>query len=87
MYTGLEIGKLLAKIMAPKVNSESEVASEEEKVQMEAVRRSMIINLAWTPLTIHWSTEKGLLSDGLVGLGGCIPGIIQMRKLWKETAQ
>lgn len=89
VYTGLEIGKLLAKIMASRRGSapESEVASEEERVQMEAVRRSMAINLAWTPLTLHWSTEKGLISDGLIGLGGCIPGIIQMRKLWKETAQ
>lgn len=81
MYTGLEIGKLLAKMTAPKLESE------EDKAQREAVRRSMAINLAWTPLTLHWSTEKGLISDGLVGLGGCIPGIIQMRKLWKDTAQ
>ncbi|KAF3769568.1 hypothetical protein M406DRAFT_283973 [Cryphonectria parasitica EP155] len=74
VYTGLEIGKLLAEI--------------EERAQAEeAVRRSMAINLAWTPLTLHWATEGGFLTDAAVGFGGCIPGVIQMRKLWRETAQ
>lgn len=96
VYTGLELGKLLAKLVASKSKSKSsqkgeqgalESEDEEERAQVEAVRRSMAINLAWTPLTLHWSTEKGLIGDGWIGLGGCIPGIIQMRKLWKETAQ
>lgn len=90
VYTGLELGKLLAKLVASKSKSSKEedtLESDEERAQMEAVRRSMAINLAWTPLTLHWSTEKGLIGDGWIGLGGCIPGIIQMRKLWKETAQ
>lgn len=96
VYTGLELGKLLAKLVAASSKSKSsqkgeqgalESEDEEERAQMEAVRRSMAINLAWTPLTLHWSTEKGLIGDGWIGLGGCIPGIIQMRKLWKETAQ
>lgn len=88
VYTGLEIGKLLAEIVAKRQGRGSDkVESEEEKAQMEAVRRSMVINLAWTPLTLHWATEGGFLSDFVIGLGGCIPGVIQMRKLWRETAK
>lgn len=92
VYTGLELGKLLAEIVAKRQGHGGEkggVAAEtqEDKARMEAVRRSMVINLAWTPLTLHWSTEGGFLGDAAIGLGGCIPGFIQMRKLWRETAQ
>lgn len=95
VYTGLEIGKLLAGIVASRRQSAAPAAeketglveSEEEKVRAEAARRSLAINLAWTPLTLHWATEGGFLSDAAVGFGGCIPGVIQMRKLWRETAQ
>lgn len=97
VYTGLEIGKLLAGIVASRQQSRALGASsenekgvaqtEEEKAQAEAVQRSLAINLAWTPLTLHWATEGGFLSEAAVGFGGCIPGFIQMRKLWRETAQ
>lgn len=30
----------------------------------------MLVNLAWLPLTIHWSTETGFLNDGQVGFLG-----------------
>lgn len=95
-YTGLEIGRLLADIVVAnkkpaleeknKSEEESVKQEEESRAHMEAVRRSMAINLAWTPLTLHWATEGGFLTDLAVGLGGCIPGVLQMRKLWKETA-
>lgn len=84
VYTGIEIGKLLATMVARR---DVKVESEEDKAEMEAVKRSMVINLAWTPLTVHWASETGFLSDLAVGLGGSIPGVIQMRKLWRETAE
>lgn len=99
VYTGLEIGKLLAGIVASRQQQGASASSsssekgvsapqtEEEKAQAEAVKRSLAINLAWTPLTLHWATEGGFLSEAAVGFGGCIPGFIQMRKLWRETAQ
>lgn len=105
LFTGLEIGKLLATMLAAAQKEkkkkksgagdgeekqqgeiEESKSEEEDRVAMEAVRRSMAINLAWTPLTLHWAAETGFLSDLAVGLGGCVPGILQMRKLWKDTA-
>lgn len=86
VYTGLEIGKLLATMVARR-DVKKAAESEEDKAEMEAVKRSMVINLAWTPLTLHWASEVGFLSDLAVGLGGSIPGVIQMRKLWRETAE
>lgn len=90
VHTGLELGKLLAKMVAANKSSnddeKSSAAVEEEKAAAVAVRRSMAINLAWTPLILHWASETPFLSDISVGLGGCVPGVLQMRKLWKETA-
>lgn len=99
VYTGLEIGKLLAEVVARRQQQQqssaaaekgssgaSEEAEAADKARAEVLRRSLAINLAWTPLTLHWATEGGFLSEAAVGLGGCIPGVIQMRKLWRETA-
>lgn len=84
-YTALELGRLLAEFAARRGQDYSE-ASAEEQAEVDAMRRSLAINMAWAPLTVHWSMEKGFLTDLVVGAGGCIPGVIQMRKLWRETA-
>ncbi|KAJ0118395.1 hypothetical protein J7T55_009178 [Diaporthe amygdali] len=85
VYTALELGRLLGEFVARRDQKYSE-ASAEEKAEVDALRRSAAINMAWAPLTVHWSMEKGFLTDLVVGAGGCIPGVIQMRKLWRETA-
>lgn len=84
-YTALELGRLLAEFVARRDRDYS-AASAEEQAEVDAMRRSLAINMAWAPLTVHWSLEKGFLTDLVVGAGGCIPGVIQMRKLWRETA-
>ncbi|KAL1856967.1 hypothetical protein Daus18300_010527 [Diaporthe australafricana] len=85
VYTALELGRLLGEFAAGR-GRDYETASAEEKAEVDAMRRSAAINMAWAPLTLHWSLEKGFLTDLVVGAGGCIPGVIQMRKLWRETA-
>ncbi|KAG8165481.1 hypothetical protein KVR01_004033 [Diaporthe batatas] len=85
VYTAIELGRLLAEFVARR-GQDYTAASPEERAKVDALRRSAAINLAWTPLTLHWSVEGGFLSDLVVGAGGCIPGLIQMSKLWRETA-
>lgn len=85
IYTALELGRLLAGFAAGR-DRDYGAASAEERAEIDAARRSLAINMAWAPLTLHWSMEKGFLTDLVVGAGGCIPGVIQMRKLWRETA-
>lgn len=85
IYTALELGRLLAEFVARRDRDYS-AASAEERAEVDALRRSAAINMAWAPLTVHWSVEGGFLTDLVVGAGGCIPGVIQMRKLWRETA-
>lgn len=84
-YTALELGRLLAEFVARR-DRDYAAAGAEEQAEVDAMRRSLAINMAWAPLTVHWSLEKGFLTDLVVGAGGCIPGVIQMRKLWRETA-
>lgn len=85
VYTAIELGRLLAEFVARRGQDYS-AAGADERAEVDALRRSAAINMAWAPLTVHWSVDGGFLSDLVVGAGGCIPGVIQMSKLWRETA-
>ncbi|KAM0284956.1 hypothetical protein ACHAQH_001643 [Verticillium albo-atrum] len=82
-YVGLEIGRLLVERQRRKGG---DVTSAEHKEWKAAWQRSFVRNVAWAPLTVHWSTADGILNDTVVWAIGCVPGIVQMRQLWKETA-
>ncbi|KAK4115265.1 hypothetical protein N656DRAFT_696860, partial [Canariomyces notabilis] len=77
-YVGVELGRLLAERVAP---TQTQTKAERAEWTKKTVRQ-----LAWAPLTIHWGSEKGLVSDTMVGLLASIPGIIQLRDLWASTA-
>lgn len=83
LYVGLELGRLAGEGMRAKAGGEKAVEREDST---RAWRNQVVRNLAWAPLTVHWSMEKGFVSEMMVGLLGSIPGIIQMRDLWRETA-
>lgn len=84
---GVELGKLLVE----KVRRENaaRATGEDEKAVAawrEQWNSAFLRNLAWAPLTVHWSLEKGLLNEMMIGALATIPGVISMSKLWKETA-
>ncbi|KAK3368172.1 hypothetical protein B0H63DRAFT_528547 [Podospora didyma] len=77
-YVGIEIGRLAA---------EGATSGVKKGAADKAEWRSKLArNLAWAPLTVHWSTDGGLVADPVVGLLASIPGIIQIRELWKQNA-
>ncbi|GAB1320361.1 hypothetical protein MFIFM68171_10571 [Madurella fahalii] len=78
-YVGIELGRLAAERFGPAAAAQS--ASQRAEWTKKTVRQ-----LAWAPLTLHWGSEKGLVSDMTVGLLASIPGVIQMRDLWASTA-
>jgi hypothetical protein len=47
--------------------------------------KEMVVNLAYAPLTVHWSLEKGLVGDFWVGLLGSVAGVAGLDALWKNT--
>ncbi|KAI0389997.1 hypothetical protein F5Y17DRAFT_446699 [Xylariaceae sp. FL0594] len=63
------------------------VVEREEREWKDTWRKSVVRNLAWAPLTLHWSLEQGLVSEMAVGAIASIPGVIQMRDLWRATAE
>ncbi|KAF3353423.1 hypothetical protein VdG1_08090 [Verticillium dahliae VDG1] len=82
-YVGLEIGRLLIERQRRKTG---DATSAEHKEWKAAWQRSFVRNVAWAPLTVHWSTADGFLNDTVVWAIGCVPGVVQMRQLWKDTA-
>ncbi len=54
--------------------------------ETEVWQKAVVRNLAWAPLTLHWSLNKGFISDNVIALVGAIPGTMQMWDLWKNTA-
>jgi hypothetical protein len=63
------------------------VFEREEREWTETWRKSVVRNLAWAPLTLHWSLEQGLVSEMTVGALASIPSVLQIRDLWRGTAQ
>ncbi|CAD6444164.1 93cc8f81-9989-4c4b-a2eb-35aef874e1f3-CDS [Sclerotinia trifoliorum] len=66
----------------------AEMKGEKEKEHrewMERWKKSLIVNLAYAPLTMHWSTEGGLVTEFWVGLLGTVAGGTSLRYLWKNT--
>ncbi|KAK3295780.1 uncharacterized protein B0H64DRAFT_396302 [Chaetomium fimeti] len=85
-YVGIEIGRLAAERFGGSASPsgggfQAKTAREKGEWAKKTVRQ-----LAWAPLTLHWGSEKGLVSDTTVGVLACIPGVIQMRDLWASTA-
>lgn len=66
------------------------IEEKEEKVerkQQEAMWwKELYVNIAYTPLVVHWSLPDGLVSDTTVGLLGTWVGILGFREVWRQTA-
>ena len=78
-YVGIELGRLGAERFG--AGTAITTAAAKREWTKRAVRQ-----LAWAPLTLHWGSNKGLVSDATVGVLASIPGVIQMRDLWASTA-
>jgi hypothetical protein len=66
---------------------EGDVITEEGDAEWKAKwTKEMVINLAYAPLTVHWSLEKGLVGEFWVGLLGSLAGLTGLRVLLKNTS-
>ena len=59
---------------------------EEIKREEEIWWRSAKVDAAYTPLTMHWASENGMLSDGWVGALMTMVGFVKFRAAWAQTA-
>ncbi|KAF2489733.1 hypothetical protein BU16DRAFT_163574 [Lophium mytilinum] len=81
---GVRLGVLFKKhVDSGKAEKEEvEKSSKEDK----AWWRDAVSNAAWGPLTLHWSTEAGMVSEPLVGALGIVAGGVGLLEKWRETA-
>jgi hypothetical protein len=64
---------------------DDEVVDQAESAWRAKWRKELVVDLAYAPLTVHWSLEKGLVGDFWVGLLGSVAGVTGLRALWKNT--
>ncbi|KAK1674629.1 peroxin 11C [Colletotrichum godetiae] len=89
VFVGSELGRLAIEKLRRRAKigrGELEVSSGEYKEWADVWGRTLARQASWFPLTVHWSMDKGFVPEMGIGLLGSIPGIVQMRQLWKETA-
>lgn len=94
-FVGAELGRLLyearkrgRRTARERIGSRTVAEAEaDERAWSAAWRSTLVRNLAWAPLTVHWSLERGCVSEMGVGALACVPGFIQMRDLWGRTAE
>jgi hypothetical protein len=64
---------------------------EEERAKQEKLEKwlwwkDLASNMAYAPMTVHWSLEQGLLSDWGVGACGIVAGGALLADAWRKTA-
>jgi len=90
VYTFAELANLHLRSKAIALRLRTELSSDELKAaraEEAAIRNSFIVNMAYLPLTVHWSFAQGIGMDQLsVGLCGVVAAIAQLRASWKANA-
>ncbi len=75
-----------ARLTAEGEGGEKEKGMEEIRKEEEAWVRLALVTAAYIPVSVHWSSEKGKLSDGWVGAFLTVVGIVKVRAAWAATA-
>ncbi|CAD6589378.1 MAG: hypothetical protein ASARMPREDX12_003752 [Alectoria sarmentosa] len=64
-----------------------------DKVEDEGLRerwgkwyREVGVNVAYAPMTVHYSLEDGILGEGAIGGLGAVVGALSIEQAWRETA-
>ena len=97
-YVGCELVRLLVERACVEPVTEGVGDGEkEDKLGVERERREahskrftwwkdLVSNVAYAPMTLHWSVEEGLLSDVQVGVCGMVAGGAMLVDAWRKTA-
>ena len=64
---------------------DDEVVDQAESAWQAKWKKELVVDLAYAPLTVHWSLEKGLVGEFWVGLLGSVAGAAGLRALWNNT--
>lgn len=97
-YVGCEIVRLIIEraYHEPRVEVVGD-GEKEDKLRLEQEKKDshnksftwwkdLVSNIAYAPMTLHWSVEEGLMSDVQVGVCGMIAGGAMLADAWRKTA-
>ncbi|KAL9120586.1 MAG: hypothetical protein Q9187_002864, partial [Circinaria calcarea] len=65
---------------------EEKIAREVRAAEERQWWRELVVNLAYAPMTVHWSLEGGLLSEAQVGALGVVAGAMGIGEAWRGCA-
>lgn len=83
VYVFAELGRLLFERVRKR---RGETGPEDAGAQAQW-NKQFVENLAWAPLTVHWTTPGGLLPESVAALLASYAQFISVQGLWKETAE
>ncbi|KAM0426547.1 hypothetical protein ACHAPT_008239 [Fusarium lateritium] len=83
VYVFAELGRLLYERFRKKNNTS---VPEDAESRTEWNKR-FVHNLAWAPLTVHWTRPGGLLPESVASFLAAYAQFIEVQGLWKETAE
>lgn len=97
-YVGCELLRLVIEraYREPRVEVAGD-GEKEDKLRLEQEKKEahsqsftwwkdLVSNIAYAPMTLHWSVEEGLLSELQVGVFGTIAGGALLAHAWRKTA-
>lgn len=61
------------------------VEDEGRRERWEKWYREVGVNVAYAPMTVHYSIKNGLLGEGAIGALGAVVGALSIGQAWKET--
>ena len=64
----------------------SEKEANDDAKWLHAWKRDLGVNLAYAPMTVHYSFGGGLLSEGPIAALGCVVAYMTMGEAWKASA-
>ena len=65
---------------------EKEKQKEEKSQELQRWKRNFYINLAYAPMTIHYSLEGGFLSEGMIGALGVVVAWWSFGEAWRAAS-
>lgn len=65
---------------------EEKLSREERRKEDRVWWRDAVSNMAYAPLTVHWSVEEGVVGEAWVGFLGMVAGAVALREEWRHTA-
>lgn len=85
LYVGIELARLLI-VRQRRVAAAGGYLTAKDAEWSAGWKKDFLRNLAWSPITVHYSFDIGLLNDLAISALAFYPGASAMKELWEANA-